>query len=40
MGNGNSAPLHNAQYDFSDEAIPHGVSFWVALAEMELAPEQ
>ena len=39
MGNGNSAPLHNAQYDFSDEAIPHGVSFWVSLAEMELAPE-
>ncbi len=38
LGNGNSAALHNAHYDFADEAIPYGVSFWVALVERELAP--
>jgi metal-dependent amidase/aminoacylase/carboxypeptidase family protein len=25
--------LHNARYDFNDEAIPYGVSFFVRLAE-------
>jgi amidohydrolase len=33
MGNGDSAFLHNPRYDFNDEAIPHGVSYWVSLAE-------
>lgn len=33
IGNGNSAGLHNAAYDFDDEAIPFGISYWVALAE-------
>ncbi|MFO1088093.1 MAG: M20 aminoacylase family protein [Hyphomicrobiales bacterium] len=36
MGNGNTAALHNPYYDFSDEAIPYGVSFWVRLVETEL----
>lgn len=37
LGNGDTAGLHNPEYDFNDEAIPHGVSYWVKLAETELA---
>jgi amidohydrolase len=37
IGNGNSANLHNPKYNFSDEAIPHGTSYWVRLAETALA---
>jgi amidohydrolase len=37
MGNGDSAFLHHPEYDFNDEAIPHGVSYWVTLAEKALA---
>jgi hippurate hydrolase len=33
MGNGNSAGLHNPNYDFADEAIPFGCSYWVKLVE-------
>jgi hippurate hydrolase len=35
-GNGASAPLHHPDYDFNDEAIPAGCSFWVRLAERAL----
>ncbi len=37
IGNGDTAGLHNPAYDFNDEAIPHGISYWVKLAEMRLA---
>ncbi|MEI2299464.1 M20 aminoacylase family protein [Ensifer sp. MJa1] len=37
MGNGNTAGLHHPAYDFNDEAIPHGISYWVKLAETRLA---
>ena len=37
MGNGQTANLHNPAYDFNDEAIPHGVTYWVKLAETSLA---
>ncbi|XHB99914.1 M20 aminoacylase family protein [Nitratireductor sp. ac15] len=37
IGNGDSAALHNTAYDFNDDAIPHGVSYWVRLAENALA---
>ena len=37
IGNGDSASLHNPRYDFNDEAIPHGISYWVRLAETALA---
>ncbi|KQZ14736.1 amidohydrolase [Mesorhizobium sp. Root554] len=37
VGNGPSAGLHHPAYDFNDEAIPHGVSYWVKLAETALA---
>lgn len=33
MGNGDSAGLHHPAYDFNDEAIPVGVSYWVRLVE-------
>jgi hippurate hydrolase len=35
-GNGAGAPLHHPEYDFNDEAIPAGCSFWVRLAERAL----
>jgi len=31
LGNGNSAGLHHPAYDFNDEAIPHGVTFFAEL---------
>ena len=36
MGNGNSAGLHSPNYDFNDDAIPYGISYWVRLAETVL----
>jgi amidohydrolase len=36
IGNGESASLHNPAYDFNDDAIPHGISYWVRLAERSL----
>ena len=37
VGNGDTPALHNAAYDFNDDAIPYGVSYWVKLAERALA---
>ncbi|MEW9805651.1 M20 aminoacylase family protein [Mesorhizobium sp. ZMM04-5] len=37
IGNGDTANLHHPSYDFNDEATPHGVSYWVKLAETALA---
>jgi hippurate hydrolase len=33
MGNGNSSGLHSPTYDFNDEAIPIGCSYWAKLVE-------
>jgi hippurate hydrolase len=33
IGNGDSANLHNPAYDFNDEVIPVGASYWVRLVE-------
>jgi hippurate hydrolase len=33
IGNGNTAGLHNPAYDFNDEAIASGCSYWVRLVE-------
>lgn len=38
LGNGDTAFCHNPEYDFNDEIIPIGVSYWVRLAEMILKP--
>jgi len=35
-GNGNSAGLHHPAYDFNDELIPVGCSYWVKLVETAL----
>jgi amidohydrolase len=37
VGNGDSAGLHHPAYDFDDEVIPVGTSYWVRLAETVLA---
>jgi hippurate hydrolase len=37
VGNGDSAGLHHPAYDFNDEAIPVGASYWVRLVETALA---
>lgn len=37
LGNGDSANLHNPNYDFNDEIIPHGISYWVKLVENRLS---
>lgn len=37
MGNGPTAGLHHSEYDFDDEAIPVGVSYWARLVETALA---
>ncbi len=43
MGNGtkggNAQPLHSADYDFNDEALVPGSSFWITLVENELQTE-
>jgi amidohydrolase len=33
VGNGDTAGLHHPAYDFNDEAIPFGTSYWVRLVE-------
>lgn len=37
-GNGDSAGLHHPAYNFNDEAILYGTSFWIKLVETALAP--
>jgi hippurate hydrolase len=37
IGNGSSAGLHHPSYNFNDEAIPIGSSYWVRLVEKALA---
>ena len=36
IGNGDSAGLHHPQYNFNDEVIPFGTSYWIKLAETAL----
>ncbi len=36
VGNGDTAPIHHPEYDFDDDAIPAGASWWVELAEGRL----
>jgi hippurate hydrolase len=36
IGNGDSAPVHNARYDFNDEIIPLGSALFAALVERKL----
>jgi hippurate hydrolase len=36
VGNGDSAGLHHPQYDFNDDVIPLGASYWARLVETAL----
>jgi metal-dependent amidase/aminoacylase/carboxypeptidase family protein len=36
VGNGESAGLHHPSYNFNDEVIPIGTSYWVRLVETAL----
>ncbi|MCB1355143.1 MAG: amidohydrolase [Maritimibacter sp.] len=36
IGNGDTASVHHPEYDFNDETIPAGCSFWVELVESRL----
>jgi len=36
MGNGDGAPVHHPEYNFNDEAIPAGCSWWAGLAEQRM----
>ena len=38
LGNGDSAPVHTPEYDFNDDALVWGASYWVDLARSLLAP--
>jgi hippurate hydrolase len=35
-GNGDSAPVHHPEYDFNDELLAQGASYWSTLVEREL----
>jgi hippurate hydrolase len=37
MGNGNTADLHHPSYNFNDDAIVYGTSYWIRLVETTLA---
>ena len=36
VGNGDTAAVHNAAYNFSDEAIPAGCSWWAEIVEQRM----
>ncbi len=44
MGNGTTGasaqPLHSADYDFNDDGLAYGASFWVGLVEQQLARDE
>jgi hippurate hydrolase len=36
LGNGDSAPVHHPEYEFSDDAIPAGCSWWTGIVEARM----
>ncbi|SFI45636.1 M20 aminoacylase family protein [Jannaschia pohangensis] len=36
VGNGETAPVHHPEYDFTDEAIPAGCSWWAEIVERRM----
>lgn len=40
VGNGDTAMVHHPEYNFNDEVIPSGSSWWVGLAEERMPIEQ
>jgi hippurate hydrolase len=39
IGNGDTADVHHPAYDFNDEAIPLGASYWAELVETRMPAE-
>jgi hippurate hydrolase len=37
VGNGDSPGLHHPRYNFNDDVIPYGTSYWVRLVETAMA---
>ena len=37
IGNGEGAGLHHPSYNFNDDVIPYGTSYWVRLVETAMA---
>ena len=37
-GGSDDAPLHHPRYDFNDDALGHGVAWFVEVAQRTLAP--
>lgn len=40
VGNGEGADVHHPGYNFNDDAIPAGVSYWAELVELRLPVER
>ena len=40
LGNGDSKNLHNTGFDFNDDIIPLGISYWMAMAKSRLPATQ
>jgi amidohydrolase len=36
VGNGNTAEVHHPEYNFNDDAIPYGASYWAELVETRM----
>jgi hippurate hydrolase len=36
VGNGDTAEVHHPEYNFNDEAIPFGASYWAELVETRM----
>ena len=36
-GNGDTAGVHHPEYDFNDELLTHGASYWATLVETQFA---
>jgi hippurate hydrolase len=36
VGNGDTAPVHHPEYNFTDDAIPAGCSWWVEMAQSRM----
>lgn len=39
VGNGDTAQVHHPEYDFNDEAIPSGCSWWAGIVEQRMPVE-
>ncbi len=39
VGNGETAPVHHPEYNFNDEAIPAGCSWWAGIVEQRMPVE-